>query len=61
MFRALMGLGIRPFWVGFLGVLAALAVLALVVLVIHLWSDHRALHVVVDYLNSHADKINKLP
>lgn len=32
-----------------------------VLLLIHLWSDHVALHTMLDYLNSHADKINKLP
>jgi len=47
-----------PFAKGFLGAIIAVALIALA---IHLWSDHQALHVLVNYLNTHADKINKLP
>jgi len=49
------------FWKGFLGVVVAVAVAALTLGVWHLWSDHHALHVVIDYLNTHAAAINKLP
>lgn len=39
---------------GALGVAGAL-------LLYHLWTDHLALHALVDYLNTNAAKINKLP
>lgn len=50
-----------PFLIGFFGALAAAAIGLLVLLVIHLWSDHVALHVLINYLNQHAAAINKLP
>lgn len=46
---------------GFLGATLAIACLFAGLLVIHLWSDHLALHTLIDYLNAHAEKINKLP
>lgn len=46
---------------GFAGMLTAVAGVVAILVVYHLWSDHRALHVVVDFLNQHAGKINKLP
>lgn len=49
---------VRPFVIGF-G--AAVLGVGVMLLAIHLWSDHVALHVVVDFLNRNADKINKLP
>lgn len=42
------------FTIGMLGVAAAL-------LLYHLWTDHLALHALIDYLNTNAAKINKLP
>lgn len=48
----------RAFWVGFLG---AVAGALLMLMSIHAWSDHQALHVLVNYLNEHAEKINRLP
>jgi len=50
-----------PFVKGFLGAIAAIALLLLSLLAIHLWSDHTALHVVVDFLNQHGERISKLP
>lgn len=47
-----------PFARGFAGAIVAAVV---VLLAIHAWSDHAALHIVVDFLNRHADKINTLP
>lgn len=58
MFRALIT---SSFARGFLGALAAVVLVIGVLLAIHLWSDHVALHTMLDYLNTHADKINKLP
>jgi len=43
-----------PFLVGLLGVLVGL-------LLLHLWSDHVAGHVIVDFLNQHGEKIRTLP
>lgn len=47
----------RSFLIGFGG-----AVVAGVLIAVgwHLWSDHAALHVIVEYLNVHAAKINEL-
>ncbi len=44
-----------------LGLLGGIVGIVLVLETIHLWSDHQALHVVVDYLNQHSAAINKLP
>lgn len=48
----------RPFVFGIAG-----AVLGgvLLMVIMHLWADHTALHVIVNYLNQQSAKINKLP
>lgn len=45
---------LTAFALGLAGVVTAL-------LLYHLWTDHVALHTVINYLNSNAAKINKLP
>ena len=43
------------------GILGGVLGLALALLTWHIWTDHRAFHVMLDYLNTHAATINKLP
>lgn len=50
-----------PFVRGFLGALAGSCVLGVLLVVYHLWTDHVALHAMLDYLNAHAAAINHLP
>lgn len=50
-----------PFVRGFLGACAAVICLLAGLVIVHLWSDHQALHTLVNYLNANAIKINKLP
>jgi len=44
--------------IGFIGALAAIVGFLTSV---HLWSDHVALHVMLDFLNQHGEKIRMLP
>ena len=48
----------HPFWKGVLGGVFGLAV---GLLVWHAWSDHRQIHMLIEYINLQAPKINKLP
>ena len=43
------------------GLVGAVAGGLLLLSAVHLWSDHIALHVLVDYMNRNAPKINALP
>ena len=51
----------RAFWVGFLGATIVCIVVGVGLGVIHLWTDHRALHDLAQYLNLVSPKINRLP
>lgn len=46
---------------GFLGMLTACVIVVSLLFGYHLWTDHRALHVMLDFLNQHAEQIRKVP
>ncbi len=46
---------------GLAGSLVGSLVIVMLLVVYHLWSDHQAFHVMLNYLNDHAAKINRLP
>lgn len=50
-----------PFLTGFLGAFCAALGIVIGLTIIHLWSDHVALHVMLDFLNQHGETISKLP
>lgn len=50
-----------PYVKGFLGALTLVSMLSSILFAYHLYTDHTALHVLIDYLNQHAAQINKLP
>lgn len=61
MYRALSDLLTSAFARGFLGALIAIVLVAIALLLYHLYTDHVAFHILLDYMNQHADQINQLP